>query len=74
MDFGQGVLAAVSKSSNASKELADDGKNILLIDSDSFTIITGSMEQRSSLRISVTQIASCAHAVYHQGSGIIQSR
>ena len=49
MDFGQGVLAAVSKSSNASKELADDGKNILLIDSDSFTIITGSMEHRLKL-------------------------
>lgn len=49
MDFGQGILAAVSKSSNASKELADDGKNILFIDHDSFTIFFNSTKYRLKL-------------------------
>lgn len=49
MDFGQGILAAVSKSSNASKELADDGKNILFIDHNSFTIFFNSTECRLKL-------------------------
>ena len=49
MTVGQGILAAVSKSSNASKDLADDGKNILFIDHNSFTIFFNSTEYRLKL-------------------------
>ncbi len=60
MDFGQGILAAVSKSSNASKELADDGKNILFIDHDSFTIFLNSTKYRLKLSEKAMQMTGFA--------------